>query len=66
LDLVGRLSEAPSQLHRLALLERMEEERLALVAKRPPRDLVWAWHRLQASGGRVAIGALAKELGCSR
>jgi len=29
LDLVGRLSEAPSQLHRLALLERMVEERLA-------------------------------------
>jgi AraC-like DNA-binding protein len=66
LDLVGRLSEAPSQLHRLALLERMVEERLAIAAKRPPRDLVWAWHRLQASVGRVAIGVLAKELGCSR
>jgi AraC-like DNA-binding protein len=42
------------------------EERLALAAKRPPRDLVWAWHRLRVSGGRVAIGALAKELGFSR
>jgi AraC-like DNA-binding protein len=49
-----------------APLERTVEERLALAAKRPPRDLVWAWHRLQASGGRVAVGALAKELGCSR
>jgi AraC-like DNA-binding protein len=66
LDLVGRLSEAPSQSHRLALLERAAEERVASATKRPLRDLIWAWHRLQASGGRVAIGALAKELGCSR
>ena len=66
LDLVGRLSEAPSQSHRLALLERMVEERLALTARRPLRDLIWAWHRLQASGGRVTIGALAEGLGCSR
>ena len=60
------MSEAPSQLHRLALLQRTAEERLALAATTPPRDLVRAWHRLQVSGGRVAIGALAKELGCSR
>jgi AraC-like DNA-binding protein len=71
LDLVGRLSEAPSQSHRLALLERAAEERaaeerVAFATKRPLRDLIWAWHRLQASGGRVAIGALAKGLGCSR
>jgi len=66
LDLLGRLSEAASQSHRLALLERAAEERIAFATKRPSRDLIWAWHRLQASGGRVAIGALAKGLGCSR
>jgi hypothetical protein len=37
LDLVGRLSEAPSQSHRLALLERAAEERIAFATKRPSR-----------------------------
>jgi AraC-like DNA-binding protein len=33
----------------------------------PPRpDVAWAWRRLEETGGRIRIGALAAELRCSR
>ncbi|QBI18842.1 AraC family transcriptional regulator [Egibacter rhizosphaerae] len=33
---------------------------------RTPADVAWAWRRLEASGGTVPVGALARELGWSR
>jgi hypothetical protein len=48
-----RLLEAPSHVHRLAILEEAIERQLAdrdAVA----RDLAWAWHRLQTSAAASA------------
>ncbi len=64
-DLLGRLMEAPSLERRLALLEEEMVRRLAAPGT-VPRDLAWAWRRLQESEGRLRVGALAGELGCSR
>ncbi|HYZ61357.1 MAG TPA: helix-turn-helix domain-containing protein [Acetobacteraceae bacterium] len=64
-EIIGRLMEAPTQGERLAILEQMLACRLA-DGSAAPRALEWAWERLQASAGRVRIGALAAELGCSR
>ena len=50
---------------RFALLDRLLGERI-LAAAPPPPDVCFAWDRLVDSGGRVAIEALAAELGCSR
>jgi AraC-like DNA-binding protein len=35
-------------------------------ARGPTPDVVWAWRRLEETGGRLAVEALARELGCSR
>lgn len=32
----------------------------------PPPDVAWAWGRLTRSSGRLSIGSLLEELGCSR
>jgi AraC-like DNA-binding protein len=51
-----------------ACLDLMEAELLRrLAGAPPPADAVaQAWHRIEASGGRLAIGALARDLGLSR
>ncbi len=64
-EITGLLMEAQSQAHRLAILEQAMASRFA-PGPAAPRDLEWAWTRLQSSAGRVRIGALAAELGCSR
>ena len=63
--LVERLHEANTHSRRLAILERFVEQRLA-DAGPVPRDLAWALQRVQDRAGRVGVGALAEELGCSR
>jgi AraC-like DNA-binding protein len=64
-SLADRLHEAGSWPDRFRLLDELLAKRL--VEARPPSDgVVWAWRRLRKSDGRVAIGALAEELGWSR
>jgi AraC-like DNA-binding protein len=64
-ELAERLYEAPSWPARFAMLERAIAVR---VLDAPPvaAELEWAWRRLLETGGRVPVGALARELGCSR
>ncbi|MGH3009527.1 MAG: helix-turn-helix domain-containing protein [Gaiellaceae bacterium] len=49
---------------RFSLLDETLGRRLA--DARPLPEVAWAWRRLRATHGRVAIGALAAELGWSR
>jgi AraC-like DNA-binding protein len=65
-EMIDRLQEAPSHTDRLAILEQEMTRRLALSGSPLPRDLAWAMRRLESSRGRVAVNALAAELGCSR
>jgi AraC-like DNA-binding protein len=63
--LVEQLFLAPGWSKRFELVDsfmstRMEE------SHEPSPDVVWAWRRLSETSGRLPIGALAKELGCSR
>jgi AraC-like DNA-binding protein len=62
---VERLHDAGDWLARFRLLDEILLKRLA-AAPPPTREVVWAWRRLVESGGGVAIGALAQELGWSR
>ncbi|MDW5595693.1 helix-turn-helix domain-containing protein [Conexibacter stalactiti] len=64
-ELVERLATAPGWRERFALLDVAICARLA-DAPPPLPSVAWAWRRLEESGGRLAIGALAQELGCSR
>ena len=72
-DLLGReserleqqLAEAPDADARLALAEAFLIARLADAPPARP-DAAYAWRRLAETGGRLRIGALAAELGCSR
>ncbi len=60
-----RLAEAPDAGTRLSLVESFLCGRLAdAVSARP--DVTYAWRRLAETSGRLRIGALAAELGCSR
>ncbi len=65
-ETIGRLMELNSDEARLALLEEAAARRLARARRPPPADLAFAAQRLQATGGRVAVAALAAEIGCSR
>jgi AraC-like DNA-binding protein len=65
-ETVGRLMESNSEEARLALLEAALSQRLANARRPPPPDLAFAAGRLQASGGRLSVAALANEIGCSR
>jgi AraC-like DNA-binding protein len=51
-----------------ACLDLMEAQLLRWLAGAPPPSdaVAEAWRRIEASGGRLAIGALARDLGCSR
>jgi AraC-like DNA-binding protein len=64
-ELVERLYEAPGWESRFALLDRYIAGRV-LVAPPPSPDVAHAWRRLGETGGQLRIGALARELGCSR
>ena len=63
-ELEERLDALPGPAARFALLDALLARRIASTA--PPPDLLYAWRRVQASGGRARIGAIAAELGCSR
>ncbi|MDQ2803030.1 MAG: helix-turn-helix domain-containing protein [Pseudomonadota bacterium] len=64
-EVIERLQGANSHSRRLAILEQEVERRLA-AATEVAGDLAWATQRLQATSGRIGVGALAAELGCSR
>ena len=63
--LVERLDDQPNWEGRFDLLDRVITARVA-EAREPSPDVAWAWRRLLASEGRLPIGALTEELGCSR
>jgi AraC-like DNA-binding protein len=63
--LVERLAGIPSWEGRFALLDAALTARLR-EATAPSPSIAWAWRRLRASAGGVAVSALADELGCSR
>ena len=62
--LVERLATADDWDSRFALLDRALAPRLADL--RPSREVAWAWQRLRATHGQVAVGELATELSWSR
>jgi AraC-like DNA-binding protein len=64
-ELPERLAEAPGWEARFSLLDATLARR-ALAAAPPSPDVARAWHRLAETRGRLPVGALAAELGCSR
>jgi AraC-like DNA-binding protein len=64
-ELSERLAATDGWDARFDILEAHFARRMADAAP-PPRDVEWAWGRLRASGGRVRVDALARELGWSR
>jgi AraC-like DNA-binding protein len=62
--LAERLRESPSWRRRFALLDRFLLRRLER-GPRPSAEVGWAWRRLVSTGGAVAIGRLAREVGWS-
>lgn len=63
--LVERLHSAGDWPARFRLIDSVLAKRLE-AARPPSAELVWAWRRLVETDGRLAIGALAEELGWSR
>lgn len=63
--LIERLFLAPGWSARFDLLDDIILARVE-AARRPSPDVAWAWSRLSQAQGRVRIGSLATELGCSR
>jgi AraC-like DNA-binding protein len=63
--LVERLYDADDWKARFELLDETLGRRLA-EARPPTSGVAWAWGRLVETGGRIAIGDLAGELGWSR
>jgi len=63
--LVERLAEAPGWAARFDMLDALIGARFE-EARAPSPDVAWAWHRLAETSGRLPIGELAGELGCSR
>jgi AraC-like DNA-binding protein len=64
-SLVERLQQAGDWDARFAILDAVLARRLA-EARPVSVEVTWAWERLVESGGRVAVGSLAEELGWSR
>ena len=64
-ELLERLYDAPDWETRFALLDAVLAARLA-EATPPPPAVAWAWRRLVAEAGRVAVRDLTVELACSR
>lgn len=63
--LIGRLEEAADWEDRFAILDSFIAGRVG-EARSPAPAVAWALARLQRSRGRLAIGTLAAEIGCSR
>jgi AraC-like DNA-binding protein len=64
-ETVERLREAPDWEARFDIIDSTIEDRLSMVAP-PSEAVVWAWHKIDRSGGQIEIGALADELRWSR
>lgn len=64
-DLVSQLAEASRWDERFALLDRAIMARMES-NREPSTAIAWAWRRIQTAGGNIDIGALAREIGCSR
>jgi AraC-like DNA-binding protein len=64
-ELVERLHDAPTWEARFRILDDVLASRLA-GARPSSSEVAWAWRRLVETDGRVAVGALADELGWSR
>jgi AraC-like DNA-binding protein len=62
--LAERLHGEPEWGPRFALLDAALARRLAAAAD-PAPDAAWAWRRLRETHGRLPIGALVREIGCS-
>jgi AraC-like DNA-binding protein len=62
---VSQLQEMPSWEERFSLLDRLIGSRIE-ASRAPSTGVAWAWRRIQAAGGNIDIGALTRELGCSR
>jgi AraC-like DNA-binding protein len=63
--IVSPLQEIPRWEERFALLDRLIGSRIE-ASRVPSAGVAWAWRRIQAAGGNIDIGALTRELGCSR
>lgn len=63
--LVDALQDAPEWDRRFDLLEAFLLRRLSAARDAAP-SVLWAWQELTRTAGQVAIGGLAKTLGCSR
>jgi AraC-like DNA-binding protein len=63
-ELVARLMDAPEWDARFALLDAYIARRIE-AARLPSPDVAWACRRLHETGGRLEVGALTAELGCS-
>ena len=62
--LVERLAGLPAWEDRFTVLDEVLAARLREAAA-PSPSIAWAWRRLRASAGGVAVSALAEEIGCS-
>ncbi len=65
LQLTAELYDASAWEQRFSILDR-EIMRRILAAKGPAPAVLWTWQRLIASGGRVSIGSLERDVGWSR
>jgi AraC-like DNA-binding protein len=63
--LVDRLYDAHDWQARFAILDEVLMRRLDAARPASP-DVAWAWRRLVETGGRLPVGELCDELGCSR
>ncbi len=61
---MARVWDADYWQRRFAVLDEAIAARLNR-APRPPSELAWAWGRMRSSAGRIAVSALADELGWS-
>ncbi|HEY2153453.1 MAG TPA: helix-turn-helix domain-containing protein [Vicinamibacterales bacterium] len=61
----GELHDAGTWPARFAILDREIGARISAARSLPPA-VVWAWRRLTATGGRVSIGAIVADAGCSQ
>lgn len=72
-DLLGRdaatltdhLAAASDWSERFVLLDNLFSARIARARRLPRREVLWAWERLERSGGAIPIDALAREIGWS-
>jgi AraC-like DNA-binding protein len=63
-ELVERVACASAWELRFEILDDYIARRVS-TARPPSPDVLWAWRRLRETGGRIEIGGLTAELGCS-